>query len=87
MSRKVAKKISVVESIKRIKAKLIEAGAHPNTLMLSLRSYNLLHSAMQDALGKEILVLETFDDLKILVHPHCSNDRLYIIEGKNFENL
>ena len=84
MSRKVAKKISVVDSIKRIKAKLIDEGAHPDTLMLSLRSYNLLHSAMQDTLGKEILVLETFDDLKILVHPKCSDDQIYIIDSNCF---
>ena len=78
-----AEKISVVDSIKRIKAKLIVQGAHPDTLLISLGSYNKLHKAMQELSGKEILILEIFDDLKVVVHPKCSDNELYIIEGKH----
>lgn len=78
---------SVLQRVVALKRELITKGADPDklALVMSDESYHKLHAACQQRTNKEILILEQFEDMEIIVHPLCSDDVMHIIDMRYFK--
>ena len=72
----------ILDRLKAVKNDLIVKGADPGNLamVMSDLSYNKLHKTLQNLSGKEILILEKFENMEIIVHPSCDDDQIHIID-------
>lgn len=72
----------ILDRLKSIKSDLINKNADPDKLaiVMSDLSYHKLHKALQELCGQEILILNKFQDMEIIVHPLCDDDQIYIID-------